>query len=198
MPRINAPSVAEHHAAQERALLDAAHALLRETHEAPTMAQVAERAGLARSSVYQYFGSRQEILLALVADVFPRWTDRIAAAMEGAESASDAALAYACENLALVAEGSHEVASALAGLSPGLGLDERASAMHRQLQEPLVKALAEFGVESAESVAEMVNAMVYAGSRMLETGQSLEDVTGYLALLLRPPTARRSGPASGG
>ena len=162
------------------------------------MAQVAERAGLARSSVYQYFGSRQDILLALVAEVFPRWTERIATAMRGAASPADAVLAYACENVALVAEGSHEVASALATVAPGAGLDAQAAAMHRQLQEPLVNALAELGVEGAESVAEMVNAMVYAGTRMLETGRSLEEVTGYLRVLLRPLATREPAPDEAG
>ena len=47
MPRISAATVAEHRAAQQRALLNAAHELLQETSEAPTMADVAARAGLS-------------------------------------------------------------------------------------------------------------------------------------------------------
>ena len=53
MPRITAPTVAEHHAKQRRALLDAARDLLAETGAEPSMAAVARRAGLARSSIYQ-------------------------------------------------------------------------------------------------------------------------------------------------
>lgn len=186
MPRITAPTVPEHRAAQERALLDAAHALLRETGEAPTMAQLAERAGLARSSVYEYFGSRHEVLVALVRDLMPRWIERIRAAMLAAPGPAEAILAYACTNVALVAEGSHAAGEALAALTPGRETDDQAARMHAQIQEPLVETLTDLGVESPESVAEMVNALVYAGVQMLAAGQTLGQVTGHLRVVLGP------------
>lgn len=186
MPRITAPSVAEHRAAQERRLLDAADALLRETGEAPTLAQVAERAGLARPSIYQYFGSRQELLQALVRDVFPRWTEQIASAMRSAPTPADRLLAYARANIILVDEGSHAVASALADLAPGAEIDEQARLMHTRIQEPLVDTLSELGVEDPESVAQMINAMVHAGTRMLDAGQDVTQVVAHLETVLGP------------
>src|SRR5690625_7953544 len=98
MPRIIAPTVAEHRAARERALLDAAHAILLETGEAPGLAPVAERVGLARTSVYQYFRSRRELLQAMVRDVYPRWGGRVAAAMGAAPTTAGQAVAYAGAN----------------------------------------------------------------------------------------------------
>lgn len=186
MPRITAPSVAEHRAAQERKLLDAADALLRETGQAPTLAQVAERAGLARPSIYQYFGSQKELLQALVRDVFPRWTEQIASAMRSAPTPADRLLAYASANIILVDEGSHAVASALAALAPGAEIDEQARLMHTRIQEPLVETLTELGIEDPEAVAQMINAMVHAGTRMLEAGQSVAQVTAHLQTVLGP------------
>lgn len=186
MPRISAPSVAEHRAAQERKLLDAADTLLRETGEAPSLAQVAEHAGLARPSIYQYFGSRKELLQALVRDVFPRWTEQIASAMRAAPTPADRLLAYARANIVLVDEGSHAVASALAALAPGEEIDEQARLMHTRIQEPLVETLTELGVEDPEAVAQMINAMVHAGTRMLEAGQSVDQVTAHLETVLGP------------
>src|SRR5690606_19635538 len=55
MPRITAPTVAEHRKAQQRALLDAAREILAETGRPPTFTALAERAGMARPSVYEYF-----------------------------------------------------------------------------------------------------------------------------------------------
>ena len=85
MPRISAPTVAEHRAAQQRALLDAARALLAETGRPPTFAALAERSGLARPSIYQYFRSADDLLRALVEDVFPRWAATVARAMDDAD-----------------------------------------------------------------------------------------------------------------
>ncbi|MGO2741676.1 MAG: TetR family transcriptional regulator, partial [Cellulosimicrobium funkei] len=94
MPKIAAPTVAEHRAAQLRTLLDAARDLIREDGSGLTLAAVAARAGLARSSVYQYFRSREELLDAVVADVVPRWSARITAAVATAASPEDAIVAY--------------------------------------------------------------------------------------------------------
>ena len=193
MPRISAATVAEHRAAQERALLDAAHELLQETSEAPTMAEVALRAGLSRPSVYQYFDSRQDLLQALVRDIFPRLTERVTGAMADAPTEADRILAYATANVDLVAEGAHAVGSALAALAPGAELDEQATRMHRQLQEPLIATLTELGVADAESVAEMINAVVHAGTRMLESGQTPARVHAHLRTLLGPFVAERQG-----
>lgn len=186
MPRISAATVAEHRAAQQRALLNAAHELLQETLEAPTMAEVAARAGLSRPSVYQYFTSRQDLLQALVRDIFPRWTERVTGAMEDAPTDADRIMAYAMANVDLVAEGAHAVGSALSTLAPGTELDEQAARMHRQLQEPLIETLTELEVEDPVSLAEMINSVVHAGTRLLESGQTLEQVHSHLRLLLGP------------
>ncbi|MGO4189739.1 TetR/AcrR family transcriptional regulator [Pseudarthrobacter sp. TAF60_1] len=191
MPRISAATVAEHRAAQERALLDAAHELLQETSEAPTMADVALRAGLSRPSVYQYFDSRHDLLQALVRDIFPRWTERVTGAMANAPTKADRILAYAMANVDLVAEGAHAVGAALAALTPGAELDEQATRMHRQLQEPLIETLTELGVADPESLAEMINAVVHAGTRMLESGQTREQVHSHLRTLLGPFVTER-------
>lgn len=191
MPRISAATVAEHRAAQERAILDAAHELLQETSEAPTMADVALRAGLSRPSVYQYFHSRQDLLQALVRDIFPRWTERVTAAMAAAPTNADRILAYATANVDLVAEGAHAVGAALAALAPGAELDEQATRMHRQLQEPLIETLTGLGISDPESLAEMINSVVHAGTRMLESGQTLERVQSHLRTLLGPLVRER-------
>ncbi|MCT2261827.1 TetR/AcrR family transcriptional regulator [Brachybacterium muris] len=194
MPRISAPSVAEHRAAQERALLDAAHAILEETGEAPTMAQVAARAGLARPSVYQYFSSHKELLQALVKDVFPRWTERIASAMRTAPTPGDRILAYAAANIELVAEGSHAIGTTLASIAPGEDVGEQAEQMHRAVQEPLVATLIELDVPEPADVAELINAMVHGGTRMLDAGQSAPQVIKHLETVLRPMVDAYSRP----
>lgn len=186
MPRISAPTLAEHRAARERALLDAAHDLLLEAGEAPGLQQVARRAGLARTSVYQYFGSRADLLRAMVRDVFPRWTERVTGAMAAAPTEADRILAYAIANVQLVAEGAHAVGSALASLTPGEELDEQAARMHQEIQEPLLRTLSSLAVESPDAVAELIGSLVHTATRMLDSGQDLEDVLEHLTTVLGP------------
>lgn len=185
MPRISEPTVAAHRAARERALLDAAHQILMETGEAPALGQVAARAGLARSSVYQYFDSRRGLLRAMVQDIYPRWVERIAAAMSEAPTPADRILAYAVENVRLVAEGAHAVGAALAALGPNQDVDEDAARMHGELQGPLVETLEFLGVESPEEVAALVYSVIHGATLLLE-GHSTEEVTTLVERVLGP------------
>lgn len=63
MPRISADSVAEHVAAQEAAVVDAAASLFaRRSASSVTMADIAAEVGLARNSLYRYFPDKSHIL----------------------------------------------------------------------------------------------------------------------------------------
>lgn len=65
MPRISGPTIAAHVAQQEAAVVRAATELFAERgFAAVTMADIAERVGLARSSLYRYFPDKDHILLA--------------------------------------------------------------------------------------------------------------------------------------
>lgn len=186
MPRITAATVAEHRRNQERRLLDVAHEILKDTGDVPNLQEVARRAGLARSSVYHYFDSREDLLNALVQDVFPKWTERVTSAMEAETEARGKILAYALANVHLVNEGAHAVATAVANLSPGEALDEQAAHMHRAINEPLVETLVELGVSDPEGVSELINAVVYASTRALEAGQPIERVIANLTAVIAP------------
>ncbi len=69
MPRISAPSIAEHVAQQEAAILGAAARLFAERGVGGTdIGDIAKEVGLARSSLYRYFPDKQHILI--------RWFER--------------------------------------------------------------------------------------------------------------------------
>ncbi|WP_327102673.1 TetR/AcrR family transcriptional regulator [Nonomuraea glycinis] len=186
MPRIQAPTVAEHRAAQHRALVDAARQILAETGRPPTLARVAARAGLARPSLYQYFRSADDLLNAVVEDVFPRWSARVAAAMDAAPTPADRVLAYVLTNFELITEGEHALATVLAEVAPGEKVAEQSRAMHQQLLEPLVETLRRLGVPTVPETAEMINAIVFTGSRLIESGTDLETVWESARALLEP------------
>lgn len=179
-PRITADTVAEHRAQQQAAILAAARRLLVGDGSGLTLGAVAQEAGLARTSLYQYFGSLNDLLDALVLDLMPRWAERVVAEMDVVEHAGEKVLAYVSANLDLVAEGEHAVIRGLATFAPPQ-LTEASKAMHDRLRRPLDEAL---GGDSL--AAEFVQGWVYQGSRMIEEGRDREQVGTAIERLLRP------------
>jgi AcrR family transcriptional regulator len=171
MPRINAPTVAQHRAERRRALLDAARALLAEDpRHPPTLAAVAARARLARSSVYEYFRSSDALLLELVREVLPNWSRQVTEAMAAAGGPGERVLAYVATNLRLVAEGEHALATALIEAVPGEEVNASTRQMHEQMSSPLTAALSELGLPDPVSTAGLISSVVYTASRMIEAG----------------------------
>ena len=189
MPKIQAPTVAEHRAAQRAALLEAAREILAESgaEAAPGLAEVAARAGLARSSVYSYFRSREDLFDALVVDTLPRWTEYVVGQVSRARTPGAKVLAYVEANLHLVARGDHALMCAKAALGQGGdAVAESNRDFHENLQGPLREALAAHGADDPEHMADLVQSVVYSGSRMIEDGLGERKARAMVRDLLGP------------
>jgi len=188
VPKIQAATVVEHRAAQRAALLDAARTLLSAGPGAsvPSLADVAERAGLARSSVYSYFSSREDLFDALVGDTFPRWSSYVRERMARQRTPGGKVLAYVDANVHLVARGDHALAMTLAAVARADALATSTRALDDELRVPLVAALREHGSGDAERTAELIQALVFAVSRMVETGTGERRARAIAHELLEP------------
>ncbi|GAB2612660.1 TetR/AcrR family transcriptional regulator [Pseudactinotalea suaedae] len=160
MPRIQAPTVAEHHQRQRRALIEAAMGLLAETAETPSMAIVGQRAGLARSSVYQYFASADELMAAVVADLFPDWVRQVLSRVEAAATPEDRVWAYIEANVDLFTSSAQEVARALTRVVGPDVLQGPMQEFHEQLQVPLQEALRASGEPEPEAMAALIDTVL--------------------------------------
>ena len=156
MPRITAPTVIEHREQRLLALLDAARAIVSETRSAPTLAATAQRAGLARSSIYRYFSSSEELLAAVVADTFPMWADKVRIRVQAATTPGEKVWAYIGANLDLFSSSEQDLASALREVVDPHLLKEPTETFHAELQEPLVEALTEYGEPRPKLMAETI------------------------------------------
>jgi AcrR family transcriptional regulator len=165
VPRIQAPTVAEHRARQRRAILDAARTHLAEEGAAPSLAQVGARAGLARSSVYEYFASREDLLAGVVADVFPDWAGQVIGAVEAAPTPGEKVWAYAEANMRLFASSEQAVARALTSVVDPALLAEPMTRFHESLQRPLVAALRTHGERQPQLMADIIDSIVVRASR---------------------------------
>ncbi|ASR04432.1 MULTISPECIES: TetR family transcriptional regulator [Gordonia] len=165
MPRIEAPTVAEHRRKQEQAILDGAKAILAETGEAPTLAAVGKRVGLARSSVYQYYSSSEQLVAAVLADLLPSW-DRFVRDRVGAQTEPGQQIwGYICANVELIVGSEQAVANALVRIVDPSVLQEPMQRFHRELQEPLVDALIAHGEPRPLEVAQLIDSMIVQACR---------------------------------
>ncbi len=72
MPRIQADTVEEHKVLVRRRLLDAAMELFSEMgYEATTFADLAAEAGVGRTTIYEYFSDKEDLLASLVEEELP-------------------------------------------------------------------------------------------------------------------------------
>jgi AcrR family transcriptional regulator len=177
VPKIEAPTVAEHRANQERALLDAARELLLAGGRAAiTPAAVGAAAGLARSSVYKYFSSGEEILTRIATEAFADWGARVSEAVGRATDVDGRVDAYVRTTLELAGSGAHRVAVLGGGLPPDARAREQLAQAHRDLAAPLVAALAERGEADPVLTAELVDGALGRAIDQLDAGRPAEDV----------------------
>jgi AcrR family transcriptional regulator len=171
MPRIRAASVAEHRTMQRRALLDAARSLLSEGGtEALTFPALAERTGLARSSVYEYFRSRAAVVEELCAVDFPVWAAEVEAAMQAADSAEGRIEAYVRSQLILVGDRRHRAVAAISAGELDPGAREKIRAAHGGLVAMVVAALSDLGHSEPRLTAMLLQGVVDAAVRRIELG----------------------------
>ncbi|MFJ3824823.1 TetR/AcrR family transcriptional regulator [Streptomyces nodosus] len=163
--------MAEHRSMQRAALLDAARSLLSEGGtEALTFPALAERTGLARSSVYEYFRSRAAVVEELCAVDFPVWAAEVEAAMAVAEGPEAKIEAYVRQQLALVGDRRHRAVVAISASELDSGAREKIRAAHGGLVAMTVEALREMGHGEPRLAAMLLQGVVDAAVRRIELG----------------------------
>ena len=175
VPKIDAPTVAEHHAQRRAAIVGAAADLLGQGPGAVTPAAVAAAAGLARSSVYQYYASTGALLGAAVEETFARALAGLEVAMRRATDPRERLVAYLGAGLDAALAG-HLPPPRLSGPEIPPACLERVAALHADLVRPLVEALGEAGVNDPEGIAGLINGVVSAAAAQVQRGERAEQV----------------------
>ena len=183
--------MAEHRRIQRDALLDAARSLLSEGGvRSLTFPALAERTGLARSSVYEYFRSTAALVEALCEVDLPLWAAEVEAAMAAADTPAARIEAYVRHQLTLAADGRHRAvmavaageleAAARAGTRPDAAW-ERIRAAHGGVAELVVGVLAELGHEDPRLAARLLQGVIDAAVRC-GPGQGVAETAVQMAL----------------
>ena len=178
MPKISAPTVAEHRIRQRDALLQAAVDLLVDGGvSAVTPAAVSAAAGLARPSFYQYFSSGAGILAAVIEDAFPRANAALMEALESADGPAEELDVYVRVSLRLAHEGAHRPAAALSAAQLPDECRARLRELHQKQAAPFMRALRELRAPDLQLTAQLLGGVLEAAMGAIESGASLAAVT---------------------
>jgi len=87
MPRIRASSIGEHKAITRNQILSATQELLAETGSADlNLADVAAAAGIGRTTLYEYFRDRDDLIASLVEETLPEVLDELISGIDRGQS----------------------------------------------------------------------------------------------------------------
>ena len=175
MPKIQAPSIAEHRERRRHQLIVAAMELaISGGAEAVTVSAVAQRAGLSRSSIYEYFSSSADLIADLVVEELDYYTARLAEAIKGSTDPFEKIALWIAEGLRYVEDGRHMLVKSLNTVSTPDYRKEEVAMGHRRLISPLRQALAETGIKEVASAGAFLQSVTDAASMRIDAGNDAE------------------------
>lgn len=192
MPRIQGASIAEHHQLVRGRILDGFGAEMSGTGFAGlTLARVANRAGIARATVYNYFPDKNDLLLAYVQRNVDEFIARVEQEITAIPNAGDrlARLVRTQIESFAIEPGTGSTAGMLDGgtLSPEVfdALMGRLAGLHGMVRKVLV-----YGIQSGEfraaddlqAVVEMIGAVI--GSQRMPVGEGRRSIDEAVDLVL--------------
>jgi AcrR family transcriptional regulator len=135
-----------------------------------TFAELADRAGLARPSVYEYFRSKGELVIALVDEEFPHWHAAIDAALERAPGPEGRIDAFVRTMLGHVASGRHHVPFTLFAAEIDEEMRAHVGERHARLLRSLRPSVAELGVADVDVCLRLLDGVLGAAIESLRRG----------------------------
>ena len=175
MPKIQAPTVALHRELRRQQLMSAAMELaLVSGAQSITVAAVAAKAGLARSSIYEYFASSADLVADLVLEELDYYTRRLSDAVSGETDPFKRIELWVVESLRYVADGRHMLVKSLNTISTPADRKDEILLGHRRMMAPLQESLIEAGLADIRIASALLASVTDAASIRIDAGNDAE------------------------
>jgi AcrR family transcriptional regulator len=175
MPKITASTLVEQRAWRRSQLLDAASGLALENGPTSvTVSAVAARAGLSRTSFYEYFSSSSEIVAELITDELNNFTNYLTEKVATASTPDEAITSWIEGSLEYVADGRHLLARALSTLELSAERSAQIGIAHRKMLTPLSAPLSQLGIRDVRQALALIHASTESATRRIEAGMDSE------------------------
>jgi AcrR family transcriptional regulator len=172
MPKIAAPTVAEHRARQREVLVAAARDLLIEGgYAALSFSALAARTGLARPTVYSYFRSKDDLVVALCEAEFPSVAAETERAVRRARTPRDRVAAFVRAQLRVAQQRRYRIAHALANAPLSDEARRRIMELHRELMPSAVSLFTRAGHPQPALAAALLQGLVNAAVAAIDAGE---------------------------
>lgn len=174
MPKIVTQDLASHRDWRRNQLIAAATAIaLEESSASISIAAVAARAGLSRTSVYEYFASSQDLVADLLIEELNNFSGLLAKAIADESDPLTALATWIETSLNYVADGRHLLAKSLHATTLPRERSAEIAGAHRQMLAPLGKTLAALGVTDIAQALSHLQAVTDVATRRIESGAAL-------------------------
>ena len=171
MPKITASTLVEQRTWRRSQLLDAAAGLALENGPTSvTVSAVAARAGLSRTSFYEYFSSSSEIVAELITDELNNFTNYLTEKVATASTPEEAITSWIEGSLEYIADGRHLLARALSTLELSAERSTQIGIAHRKMLAPLSAPLSQLGIRDVRQALALIHASTESATRRIEAG----------------------------
>jgi AcrR family transcriptional regulator len=171
MPKISAPSVAEHVAQQEALVFDTAVRLFTERgYSHVTLGDIAAEVGLKRNSLYRYFPSKAHILVRWFRAELPTQAMHSAEVLTGTGPPLGRIVRWADDQLDYALRPEHALIAALSDVVPDLDPETRTelASSHALLMAPLRQTLVDAGITAPaalDAAVELIGGLVLGAAQ---------------------------------
>lgn len=191
MPKISAPSVAEHVARQEQRVFDTAIELfMQHGYASVSFGEIAEAVGLARNSLYRYFPSKADILTRWFHRELERRLERSAQILDRDQPAMELIAAWVDDQLDYAARPEHALMASMGQYEPGPANEIRSEifGVHSRLLAPLLPILARAGVadDAVSATGALIGGLILSAARFeADQGAPNPEIRGRLRRAVR-------------
>lgn len=175
MPKIETQTLSQHRDWRRSQLIEAAAAIALESGgEAINVAAVAARAGLSRTSVYEYFASSADLAADLVIDELNSFAQELKGISEAGDTPVEAIDLWIEGSLQYIADGRHLLAKALNAIDLPRNRSAAIGAAHGALLAPLRSKLEELGISDINFALTLIQSTTDGASRRIESGDDAD------------------------
>ena len=175
MPRIETETLAQHRDWRRHQLIDAAASIAMESGgSAVSVAAVAQRAGMSRTSVYEYFASSADLVADLIIEELNNFATILENAVGQCVSPCNCVELWIESALRYIADGRHLLAKALNATALPQDRAAQIGAAHRALLAPLKSGLTAIGVEDITQALAYIQATTDVATKRIEAGHDAD------------------------